>query len=308
MIQWAPLTETPQMLPSINEECTTKVSSPLILWVTDGSREYAMTGVCMIDEDGLHWTKIGDARDMPQVLKWAYINDPYVYETITEASFTNRIVPKEGFEVRATNHFLQRWNSRLKNRSPKHLNEAIENKDLRYMCTDSEYNHHFLYKDEEGVFWILMVGRTGGLRTILTEKIYRSQLNAVNLSEHKNSFLKRDEEREQAKNVEDKTPEVKVEEKRIPNVSEYQKKITADATKIKQLETSVSDLQKKYDKDTESLKKRLKTAIKRAEINESQVTAKVLSRGMDKSMFNNKECIAITAVLTFVFIQLLKLF
>jgi len=105
-----------------------------------------------------------------------------VEDEITPASFTDKIYPTEGIDIRVTHHFLQRWNQRLGNRSPDHLNQSIENKEVRYMCRGMDNSFHFLYRDQYDEFFVIIVGTTGGLKTILPEEYYRHQFDAANLS------------------------------------------------------------------------------------------------------------------------------
>lgn len=81
------------------------------------------------------------------------------------------------------------------------------------------------------------------------------------------------------------------ESKEEVDVSEFLSKISSDGNKINDLETKLSDLNKKYEKDTNDLRKRLKQAIKRSEITMDDLSVKVLAKPI-KAHDNTPEIIA----------------
>jgi len=225
-----------------------------------------------------------------------------VEDEITPASFTDKIYPTEGIDIRVTHHFLQRWNQRLGNRSPDHLNQSIENKEVRYMCRGMDNSFHFLYRDQYAEFFVIIVGTTGGLKTILPEEYYRHQFDAANLSTHIEAFTHRDIEIEADEKLVHIAPPVPTESVVVNTVTdrEYMDKIARDATLINQLneridelETIIADNNSKHSRKVESLKKQIDKAIK----HEDEVVVKVLAKSsLQRPIISNPECIAYTLV------------
>ena len=237
-----------------------------------------------------------------------------VEDEITPASFTDKIYPTEGIDIQVTHHFLQRWNQRLGNRSPHHLNRSIENKEVRYMCRGMDNSFHFLYRDQYEDFFVIIVGSMGGLKTILPAEYYRHQFNAANLSTHIEAFTHRDTVvAEEVKVVQD-IPSVPSEPVIISTVneSEYMEKISRDATlinqlneRIRDLETTIANNNSAHIRKVEILKKQIENAIK----HENQVCVKVLAKSsLQRPIISNPECIAYTLVAVAFFYTLISMF
>ena len=237
-----------------------------------------------------------------------------VEDEITPASFTDKIYPTEGIDIRVTHHFLQRWNQRLGNRSPAHLNQAIENKEVRYMCRGMDNSFHFLYRDQYNQFYAIIVGPSGGLQTILPANYYCRHFDSVNLSTHIEAFTQRDKVAAEETKVVQDIPSVPPEPviTRTVNESEYMEKISRDANLINQLnehirdlETTIANNNSSHNRKIETLKKQLENAIK----HEDEVCVKVLSKAsLHRPIISNPECIAYTLVAAAFFHMLVNMF